>query len=162
MLSATETSGIHLHPSAFVHITAKIGDGASIWQNAHIREGAIIGKFANIGGNAEIGIEAVIGDRTRVGFGSFIPNRAFIGNDVFIGPNVTMCDDKYPEVNNTDYNAEPPVIEDGASIGAGVVLLPGVRIGKKALIGAGSVVTRDVEAYVIVAGNPAQFLRKRI
>lgn len=152
---------IKRHPSSYVHPWARVNEGTCIWHNAHIREGAIVGKDCNIGGNTEIGIEAVVGDRSRIGFGTFIPNRTFIGNDVFIGPNVTMCDDSNPKVNNVDYEATPPVIEDGASIGAGAVLLPGVRIGRNALVGAGAVVTKDVDPDSVVVGNPAKFLKKR-
>lgn len=88
----------------------------------------------------------------------FIPSNAKIGSDVFVGPNVTMTDDRYPRTlkEGETYKAEPPVIEDGASIGAGAILLPGVRIGKNARVAAGAIVTRDVMDGGAVIGAPAK------
>jgi acetyltransferase-like isoleucine patch superfamily enzyme len=92
----------------------------------------------------------------RIQHGAFLPNRARIGDRVFIGPNATFTDDRYPEVNNPRYKAEPPIVEDDVAIGAGAVILPGVRIGRGALIGAGAVVTKDVPPSAVVVGNPAR------
>jgi acetyltransferase-like isoleucine patch superfamily enzyme len=78
-----------------------------------------------------------------------------IGDDVFIGPNATFTNDRFPR-SKLDYKIEQTVIEAGASIGAGAVVLPGIRIGARALVGAGSVVTRDVGADAVVFGNPAR------
>ena len=84
----------------------------------------------------------------------FLPQRSYIGERVFIGPNVTFTDDRHPKVN-VSYHPEPPIVQDDVSIGAGAVILPGIKIGRGAMIGAGAVVTKDVPAEVVVLGNPA-------
>jgi acetyltransferase-like isoleucine patch superfamily enzyme len=109
----------------------------------------------SIGANAEIGKHSLIGENSRIGHGVFLPARTIVEPNVFIGPNVTCTDDRYPRANNHDYDALPPHICEGAAIGAGAVLLPGVRIGAGALIGAGAVVTKDVSAGAVVTGCPA-------
>jgi acetyltransferase-like isoleucine patch superfamily enzyme len=99
-----------------------------------------------------IGHGVVIGDRCRVQAFAFIPSGVMIGNDVFIGPSVTFTNDKHPP----SVNWLPTVVCNGASIGAGAVILPGIVIGERAVIGAGSVVTRDVPPHTTVMGNPAR------
>jgi acetyltransferase-like isoleucine patch superfamily enzyme len=94
----------------------------------------------------------------RINHGSFLPNRSTVGNDVFIGPNVTFTDDKYPRSGNKHYKAEPPIVEDNVSVGAGAIILPGIRLGKGCMIGAGAVVTEDVEPGMTVVGMPARIL----
>lgn len=117
--------------------------------------GVAIGDNVNIGSLCEIGRGSFIGENTRIGNGVFIPPNTMIGKNVFIAPHVCMCDDKNPRVNNHDYNAQPPVIGDNVSIGAGSVILPGVTIHKGARIGAGSVVTRDVASNALIYGQRA-------
>lgn len=145
-----------IHEKACVAKDATLGANVKVWQFATIMPYVVLGDGVSVGSNAEIGTGSVIGDYSRIGHGVFLPPHSKIGREVFIGPSVTCCDDKYPRVNNAAYNAEPPVIEDGASIGAGVVLLPGVRIGSGAMIGAGAIVTRDVPEKAVVFGNPAR------
>ena len=82
-----------------------------------------------------------------------------IGNNVFIGPNVTFTNDKKPRVSG-DWTLLDTIIEDDVSIGAGSIILPGIKIGKGSMIGAGSVVTKDVPPNTVVAGNPARPIRK--
>lgn len=135
--------------------SARFGDNCTIWQYATICADTKIGEGVVIGSNVWIGRGCTIGDYTRIQHGAFIPNHTIIGKSVFIGPNVTMTDDKYPKVGHL-YKPEPPLLEDDCSIGAGAVILPGVRIGRGAMIGAGSVVTQDVAAFHISKGNPAR------
>lgn len=145
-----------IHPTAIIHPTAVVHETCAVWQYTNIMNGVVLSEGVSVGGNSEIGRFSFVGPFSRIGFGVFLPNRSRIGSRVFIGPNVTFCDDKKPFVGNPDYTAQPPIIEDGASIGAGAVILPGVKIGKYALIGAGSVVTKDVLPDRIVMGNPAR------
>lgn len=114
-----------------------------------------IEEEVNIGARCEIGRGSKIGKRTRIGCGTFLPSNSIIEEDVFIGPNVTFTDDKYPKANNVNYKAEPPIVKKGASIGAGSVILPGVTIGENSIIGAGSIVTKDVPPNSIVRCLPA-------
>lgn len=139
-----------------IHPSAILGEGTRVWNFSVILANVTIGKNCNIGSCCEIGHGTKIGDGTRIGFNSFFPPNSRIGNGVFIGPGVVCCDDRDPKVNNSDYKAEPPVIEDGASVGAGAVLLPGVKIGAGARIGAGAIVTKDVVSMSMVRGEPAR------
>ena len=142
-----------IDPTAFVHPTARV------WHYAVILGGVFIDAGCSVGSHCEIGRGTILGAGTRVGSMSFLPPNTVVGERVFIGPSVTLCDDKHPFVHDaTDvpYTPEPPVIEADAVIGAGSVILPGVRIGKGAKIGAGSVVTKDVPAGTHWRGEPAR------
>src|SRR3990167_8928728 len=114
-----------------------------------------LGKDCVVGSCAWIGKNVTMGNGVRIQHGVFIPHGTTIGHRVFIGPNVTLTDDRYPVAGNVAYTAEPPILEDDCSIGAAAVILPGVRIGKGAMVGAGAVVTKDVPAYTTVVGVPA-------
>lgn len=144
------------NPVNYISETAQIGAGTRVWHFAIILSGVAIGRDCSIGSHVEVGCGSTIGDRTRIGFGSFLPSNSQVGKDVFIGPGVVCCDDKFPRVNNPGYEALPPVIGDGASIGAGAVLLPGVRIGAGAMVGAGAIVTQDVKPGTLVRCEPAR------
>jgi len=143
-------------PSNAIDPTAKIGARTKVWHWTVILADVEIGEDCNIGSMVEIGRGCKIGSGTRIGSGVFLPPNSIIGRNVFIGPGTIMTDDRYPVVRNPGYNAEPPIIEDSASIGASAVLLPGVRIGYRAQVGAGAVVTRNVDAGAIVRGEPAR------
>lgn len=149
-----------IHPTAEVHHSARIGRDVTIWGCAAILHDAVLGDGVSVGRCSEIGHNTRIGDNSRIGYNVFIPNNSVIGKDVFIGPNVTFCDDMHPRIRKPwepPYKAQPPVIEDGAAIGAGVVVLPGIRIGKGAKVAAGSIVTKDVKDYGAVRGGPARY-----
>lgn len=143
-------------PTNYIDPSVKIGTGSRVWHFAVILANVVIGDECNIGSTVEIGHGSKIGNRSRIGSGSFLPPNSVLGEDVFIGPGVICCDDKYPIVNNPLYNALPPWIEDGASVGAGAILLPGIHIGKKGVVGAGAVVTHDVGPGETVKGEPAR------
>lgn len=143
---------------ATVDKTASIGEGTVIWQYATVCANVKIGPNCVIGSCAWIGQDAEIGEGTRIQHGVFIAKGTIIGKNVFLGPNVTTSDDPYPRVRQS-YTAMPAVIDNGASIGAGAIILPGVRIGERAMIGAGAVVTHNVMPGEIVVGIPARPLR---
>lgn len=145
-----------MKPVNFIDLSAEIGDDTWVWHYAVILSGVVIGRNCSIGSFVEVGKNCSIGDGTRIGSHTFLPPGAKIGRNVFIGPSCTFTDDKHPKVGNTGYHAEPPVIEDNASIGAGCVILPGVHIGSNAVIGAGSVVTRSVPPGGLVYGDKAR------
>ena len=141
-----------IHPSAVVSQDARLGCNVKVWS------GAVIGQFAEIGDDCVIGSNAYVGWGTRMGrgcrlqHGVFLPNNSVLGDRVFIGPNTTFTDDKYPRAGNIDYNPEPPILEDGCSVGAGATILPGVRIGAHAMVGAGAVVAHSVSPRIVVMG----------
>ena len=130
-----------------------IGEGTNIWQFCVVLEGAKIGKNCNICSNCFIENDVVIGDNVTVKNGVSLYNGMRIEDDVFIGPNATFCNDKYPKSKNKDFKLEPIIIKKGASIGANATILPGVTIGENALIGAGAVVTKDVDKAEKVTGK---------
>lgn len=138
-------------------------NGARIWGYCTIAPTAKIGKNVTIGAFTNICGNAVIGDYTRMQGFNYIPQGVTIGERVFIGPNVTFTNVRYPTVRMGDYSWErvydKTIVEDKASIGAGCIICPGVRIGKFAMIGAGSVVTGDVLPGWLVKGNPARHIK---
>jgi len=149
-----------IHPLAVVSPDARLSEDTVVWSGAVVEKGVKTGPGCVIGSNAYIGADSILGEAVRIQHGAFIPRSTKIGDYVFIGPNVTLTDDKYPRVNNPDYKAEPPVLGDYCSIGAGVVILPGIRIGKHGRVGAGAVVTHDVMARDLVVGVPARITNR--
>ncbi len=136
----------------------EIGEGTKIWNFVNLY-GCRIGRDSMIGCFVEIQSGVVIGNRSRVQSHSFVCDMVSIGDDVFVGHGVMFINDTMPPQSDRS-QWRTTVVEDGASIGSNATLLP-VRIGKQAVIGAGSVVTKDIPAGAIVAGNPARILRYR-
>ena len=148
-----------IHPSADVQ-SVDIGVGTRVWQYVVILPGARIGDDCNICSHCLIENDVVIGDRVTVKSGVQLWDGLRVGDDVFIGPNVTFTNDRHPRSGNREFEKLPTVLEEGCSIGAGAVILPGLRIGSAAMVGAGAVVTRDVPAGATVVGNPARIMEK--
>jgi UDP-2-acetamido-3-amino-2,3-dideoxy-glucuronate N-acetyltransferase len=136
-----------------------IGAGTRIWQFVVVLAGAKIGVDCNICAHVLIEGDVQIGDRVTVKSGVQLWDGLRIGDDVFIGPNVTFTNDRFPRSRAYDVVLLETIVEEKASIGAGSVILPGIRVGKGAMVGAGSVVTRDVPADSLVLGNPARHVR---
>ena len=136
-----------------------IGAGTQIWQFVVILANAKIGRECNICSHVFIENDVIIGDRVTVKNGVQLWDGLRIGNDVFIGPNVTFTNDLFPRSKHHLDKYLSTIIEDGASIGAGAVVLPGLTIGSGALVAAGAVVTRSVEPRSLVRGNPARHVR---
>jgi UDP-2-acetamido-3-amino-2,3-dideoxy-glucuronate N-acetyltransferase len=144
-----------IHESAICE-SRKVGEGTRIWAFVHILPGARIGKDCNICDFVFIENEVVIGDRTTIKSGVQIWDGVTIGSDVFVGPNVTFTNDKYPKSKNIHFELLQTFIGNGVAIGANSTILPGISIGENAIIGAGSVVTKNVKPGVTVIGNPAK------
>lgn len=137
---------------------SELESGVKIWYFCNIY-GCKIGAGTQVGSYTEIKAGAIVGKNCRMQAYVFIPEGTVIGDEVFIGPRVTFLNDKYPTVKKAreiSWNLEACVIEDEVSIGGGAIILPGIRVGRVAAIGAGSVVTKDVSPYSVVLGNPAK------
>ena len=137
-----------------------IGDRTRVWQFAVVLAGARIGKDCNICAHTFIENNVVIGNNVTVKCGVQLWDGLRIGNDVFIGPNATFCNDKHPKSGNRDYECKQTIVEDDVSIGANATILPGIRLGRGCVVGAGAVVTKDVAAGATVVGNPAKEISK--
>ncbi len=130
-----------------------IGEGTSVWQYCVILKNAVIGKNCNICSHCFIENDVILGDNVTIKCGVQIWDGIRIEDNVFVGPNVTFCNDKYPESKNKDFNLERIIIRKGAVIGANATILPGIEIGDKAIIGAGAIITKNVDAGEIVKGK---------
>ena len=156
-----KTNGVYLHRKSLCE-SRNIGKGTRVWAFTHILPGAIIGKDCNICDSVFIENKVVIGDRVTIKSGVQVWDGISIENDVFIGPNVTFTNDKYPKSRVWQDNVLTTKIHSGASIGANSTILPGISVGVNSVIGAGSVVTRDVLPGTTVFGNPARVFEKNI
>lgn len=134
---------------------AKIGEGTKIWHYTQIRENAVIGTKCNIGKSCYIDKNVVIGDNCKIQNSVNIYDGVTIGNNVFIGPSVTFTNDKHPSVSD-NWEIRKTMVCDYVSIGANSTIICGITIGRGALIGAGSVVTKDVGEFEMWFGNPAK------
>lgn len=149
---------IFIHDLADV-ATDLIGDGTKIWQFVVVLSGAKIGAECNICAHVLIENDVVIGNRVTVKSGVQLWDGLRVGDDVFIGPNATFTNDLFPRSKQYTGKFLETTIENGASIGAGAVILPGLTIGARCLVAAGSVVTKNVAQKSLVRGNPAKHVR---
>lgn len=146
-----------VHPLADVQ-SSQIGENSRIWQFVVILPKARIGADSNICSHCFIENDVVLGDRVTIKSGVQLWDGIRVESDVFIGPNVTFTNDKFPRSRRYRENFASTIINRGASIGGGATLLPGLTIGEYAMVGAGSVVTKDVPAGAVVIGNPARIV----
>jgi len=155
---------ITVHPTADVSPEAQIGDGTRIWHEAQVREGARIGRECILGKGVYVDQGVVVGDRCKIENRASLFHGVVLEDGVFIGPHVVFANDRFPRAvnpdgslkGNEDWTEEAVLVERGASIGAGAVVLPGVTVGTWAMVGAGAVVATSVPAHAIVKGNPAR------
>ena len=147
----------------FIHALAdvqsdEIGAGTRIWQFVIVLPGARIGQDGNICSHCLIENDVVIGDRVTVKSGVQLWDGLRVGDDVFIGPNASFANDRFPRSRQQPDKFLVTTLHDGASIGAGAVVLPGLEIGRNAMVAAGAVVTRSVPPNAVVVGNPAKIV----
>lgn len=148
--------GVMVHPTAEVSDEADIGEGTSIWHQAQIRENCKIGKNCRLGKGVYVDYDVVLGDNVKVQNYVSIYHGVSIGSDVFLGPHCVFTNDLYPRSFIGDFEVGRTFVDDGASIGTNAVIICGNKVGKYAMVGAGSVVTKDVPPYGLVMGNPAR------
>lgn len=136
--------------------TSSVGKGTRVWQFCVILVGAKIGKQCNICSHCFIENDVIVGDRVTIKSGVQLWDGLRLEDDVFIGPNVTFTNDRYPRSKKYPESFPKTRVGKGASIGANATILPGIKIGEDALVGAGSVVTKDVPPGNTVVGVPAK------
>lgn len=153
----TDRTDYFVHPQGICESTS-IGARTRIWAFSHVLPGAVVGEDVNINDHVFVENDVVIGDRVTLKSGVQVWDGICLGNDVFIGPNATFTNDHFPRSKQYPESFAQTTIEDGASVGGGAVILPGIRIGRRAMVGAGAVVTKDVPPFAIVVGNPARIV----
>lgn len=139
---------------------AYIPENSNVWQFCILLPDAKVGSNCNICSHCLVENDVVIGDNVTIKCGVQLWDGIRVEDNVFIGPNVTFTNDKYPRSKQYPEKFWRTIIKKGASIGAGAVVLCGITIGERAMIAAGSVVTKDVPAGELWMGNPAKFVRK--
>lgn len=145
------------HESSYVDEGAEIGEGTKIWHFCHVMSGAKIGKNCSLGQNVNVGGKAIVGDGVKIQNNVSVYDNVVIENDVFCGPSCVFTNVINPRAFvERKHEYKQTVIKKGASIGANATVVCGVTVGEYALIGAGSVVTKDVPAYALVYGSPAR------
>ena len=147
---------VFIHSTANVAKEAKIGEETKVWQNVQIREFANIGEKCIISKDVYIAENVSIGARCKIQNSVSVFQGVTLEDDVFVGPNVAFTNDKIHRAFNENWEITPTFVRKGASIGANATIVCGVTIGKYAMVAAGSVVTKDVEDYSLVMGNPAK------
>jgi acetyltransferase-like isoleucine patch superfamily enzyme len=161
---------VELGPGAFVHETALVEEGASVgadsrvWHQAQVRTRARIGARCIIGKGAFVDVDVAIGDDSKLQNYACVYHGVTLGRGVFVGPHAVFTNDLRPRATDPafaplrdgDWEVGETTVDDGAAIGANCTILPGIRIGRWAMIGAGAVVTHDVAPYALAVGSPAR------
>lgn len=156
--------GVRIHPTAEVSDKARIGEGTGIWHHAQVREGVIIGENCIIGKGVYVDAGVSIGNNVKIQNYVSVYHGLTLEDGVFVGPHVCFTNDMRPRAVNPDGSLKAAddwvlsetVIKRGAALGANSTIRCGITIGEWAMVGSGSVVTRDVPAHGLVYGNPAK------
>ena len=147
---------VFIHKTAEVSKDAKLGEGTKIWNQAQVREKAVIGKNSIIGKSSYIDLNVIIGNNVKIQNFVSVYDGVKIEDNVFIGPSVTFTNDLYPRATSTSRAWSKTLVKEGSSIAAGAIIVCGNTLGKHSMIGAGSVVTKDIPDYGLAYGNPAK------
>lgn len=151
--------GAVIRSHTVIYAGNKIGRGFQTGHGVMIREQNSIGDKVSVGTHSIIEHHVVMEEGVRVHSNAFIPEYSVLERDAWVGPNVCFTNAPYPRSQNVKETLKGPHLKEGAKIGANATLLPGVTIGKHALVGAGAVVVKDVPDYAVVAGNPARVIK---
>jgi len=158
----------YIDKTAIVSESAFIGRNCKIWHFSHIRDNAVLGDDCIVGDFVYIDCNVKIGSKVKIQNSALIYHGVEIEDGVFVGPGVVFTNDKYPRAINPvgelatdqDWIVSKTKVCYGASLGANCTILPGVTVGSYALVGSGSVVTKDVPEFTLVVGNPAKVIRQ--
>lgn len=157
--SNTGDATVFVHPNALVDDGAKVGSGTRVWAFAHVVKGAVVGEDCNICDHAFIEGKVRLGNRVTLKSGVYLWNAVVAEDGAFIGPAAVFVNDLRPRSRSARWKCVDTLLRDGCSIGANATILAGLQIGRFSMVGAGSVVTRDVPDFALVVGNPARFRR---
>lgn len=157
---------IRIHPTAIVEENVVLGDGTSVWDGAHIRHGAMLGEDCLVGGKATIAYDVRIGNRVKINSLVYICTAVTIEDGVMISAGTIFTNDRFPRATTSDLmqlrpstpdeHTLPTLVKAGATIGAGCIIGCDLAIGRFAMVGMGSVVTKSVEDFHLVVGHPAR------
>jgi len=145
-----------IRSGTIIYADVEIGDDFKTGHSVVIREKTKIGNRVVVGSNTVIDGNVEIGDFVKIETNVYIPTHVKIGSHVFIGPSAVLTNDKYPQRIRDDYEPIGPTLEDSVTIGANAIILPAVRVGEGSMVGAGSVVTKDVPPWSLATGVPAR------
>lgn len=153
-------NGAIIRSHTVIYAGNKIGANFQTGNKVNIRELNVIGDNVSVGTLSVVEHHVCIEEGVRLHSQVFVPEYCRLGKDVWLGPNVVLTNAKFPKSPNTKQELKGVILEEKVKIGANTTVLPGVRIGYNTLVGAGSVVTKDLPEQIIAAGNPARILRK--
>jgi acetyltransferase-like isoleucine patch superfamily enzyme len=155
-----------IHPTALIEDDVTIGDGTSVWDNVHIRHGSTIGRDCIVGEKTYIAYDVVIGDMVKINAMVYICTAVTIESGVMISAGTIFTNDRFPRATTVDLaqlrpsepdeDTLPTLVREGATIGAGCVIGNDLKIGRFAMVGMGSLVTKDVADFHLVIGHPAR------
>ena len=153
----TAPDGVFVHPQAICE-SSEVGAGTRVWAFAHVLPGATVGQDCNICGGAFVESDVTLGDNVTVKNNVLLYNGVTCQDDVFLGPNVVFTNDLRPRAHRKlgSEGLRPTLVCEGATLGAGVVVVCGTTVGRNAFVGAGAVITRNVPAHAFMLGNPAR------
>ena len=151
-----EEKDYFVHPSAFVENNVVIGEGTKVWHQVQIRTGAKIGNNCNFGKSVFIDTNVSIGNNVKIQNLVSVYQGVTIEDDVFVGPHVCFTNDLLPRAQSPDWTIIKTLVKKGASIGANSTIICGVTIGEYSMVGAGSLISKDVQPFALVFGNPAR------
>lgn len=150
------TPQVFIHPQALVDPGATVGPGSRIWAFAHLVKGSVVGEDCNICDHTFVEGKVRIGNRVTLKCGVYLWEGTTVEDDVFVGPNATFTNDLRPRSKQYPSEFCKTILKQGCSIGAQATILPGLEVGRWAMVGAGAVITRSVPDFALVVGNPGR------
>lgn len=157
---------VRIHPTAIIEANVSLGPGTSVWDNAHIRHDSTLGEECIVGGKATIAYGVFIGNRVKLNSLVYVCNGVTIEDGVMVSAGTIFTNDRFPRAatsdlkqlrsSDPDEHTQKTLVREGATIGAGCIIGSNLEIGRFAMVGMGSVVTRSVPDFHLVLGNPAR------